>query len=204
MKKLSPVGAITCKKCGKEVLSESTEYCFDCSRHKRSFESGMALLNYNESAKHSMAAIKYNNKREYLDFFAEAIHLRFCKRVRILKPDALIPIPVHPSRRRRRGFNQAEELAKRLAKKWNIPMETRLLIRTKKTVAQRNLGPGERLKNLQEAFRTRGAVIPETVLLVDDIYTTGSTMEACTRVLKAAGVKRVDSLVICIGSKGMG
>jgi predicted amidophosphoribosyltransferase len=69
---------------------------------------------------------------------------------------------------------------------------------------QKKLTPEERLKNLQQAFAVRppmgrGEVIPETVVLVDDIYTTGSTMEACTRVLKAAGVKKVYFLTICIG-----
>lgn len=201
LKKLSPVRQPVCKRCGKEVLSDRIEYCFDCSRHKRSFESGMALLNYNESAKHSMSAIKYRNKREYLDFYAEAIDVRFYKRVQNLKPQVLIPVPVHASRKRKRGFNQAEELAVRLGKRWGLPVESSFLMRTKKTTAQRDLDPQERLRNLQEAFGTaKERTAPDTVLLVDDIYTTGSTVEACTRVLLAAGVKKVWILVICTGA----
>lgn len=202
MSKLAPVRQPTCKKCGKELFSEQEEYCFDCSRHKRSFESGAALLHYNEAAKQSMAAVKYRNKREFLDFYAEAMAYRFFKIVKNWNPDVFIPIPVHPSRLRRRGFNQAEVLARRLAKRMgDIPVETKLLVRSRKTVPQRDLNPQERLKNLQQAFAVKpGRPIPKCVVLIDDIYTTGSTMEACTRVLKEAGVQRVHFLVVCIGS----
>lgn len=198
----------TCRRCGKELLSEQVEYCFDCSRHKRSFESGVALFNYNDAARRSMAAVKYRNKREFLDFYAEVLAYRYHYTIRNWHPDVLIPIPVHPSRRRQRGFNQAEELAKRLAKKLaerpdnirEIPVETKLLFRSKKTTPQRELNPQQRLENLQKAFTIRpNRPIPKTVVLVDDIYTTGSTMEACTRVLKAAGVQNVHFVVICIG-----
>lgn len=164
----------------------------------------MALLNYNEAAKSSMAAVKYKNRREYLDFYAAALDLRFRKQVLRLNADMLVPVPIHPSRRRKRGFNQAEELAKRLSERWNIPVDKRLLIRKKKTAPQRELNPAERLKNLREAFAVdleyaKREGIPETVILVDDIYTTGSTAEACTRALKKAGVKKVFVVVVCIG-----
>ena len=204
MSKLSPVKSPSCKKCGKEVIGEQAEYCYDCSRHPHTFECGMALLNYNEAAKASMAAIKYKNRREYLDFYADALDYRFRKTILRLHPAVLIPVPVHPSRRRKRGFNQAEELAGRLSLRWNIPVDKKLLIRKKKTAPQRGLNPAERLKNLREAFVVdeeygMTAGIPETVLLVDDIYTTGSTVEACTRALRKAGVRRVFVVVICIG-----
>lgn len=200
--KLVPIKQPTCRKCGKELFSEQAEYCFDCSRHKRSFESGAALFHYNEAAKKSMAAVKYRNKREFLDFYAEAMAYRFAHIVKNWNPDVLVPVPVHPSRLRRRGFNQAEVLARRLAKKLgDIPVETKLLIRSRKTTPQRELNPQERLANLQQAFALNpNRPVPKRVLLIDDIYTTGSTMEACTRVLKAAGVQEVHFLVICIGS----
>lgn len=198
--KLSPVRQPTCRKCGKELFREQAEYCFDCSRRKRSFESGAALLNYNEAAKKSMAAIKYRNKREFLDFYAEAMAYRFRPIIKNWYPDVLIPVPVHPSRRRKRGFNQAEELARRLSRILDIPIENRLLVRRRKTAPQRELNPQQRLANLQQAFAVNpGRPVPQRVVLVDDIYTTGSTMEVCSRVLKAAGVREIHFLVICIG-----
>ena len=176
------------------------EYCLDCVRRRRTFDSGAALLNYNEAARHSMAAVKYKNKREYLDFYSEAMALRFGDTVRGWQADVLIPVPIHPSRRRKRGYNQAEELAKRLGKQWGLPVEAKLLVRTRRTQPQRGLNPEERLENLQAAFAADTALpVPKRVILVDDIYTTGSTMEACSRVLKRAGAEEIHFVVICIG-----
>lgn len=207
-----PVRQPACRKCGKEVPGQHHEYCLDCIRHKRTFDSGAALFHYNDAARHSLAAVKYKNRREYLDFYGTAMQYRFEKAIRYWKPDMLIPVPIHPSRRRQRGYNQAEELAIRLGKAWNIPVCTRLLFRARKTTPQRDLNPTERLKNLQEAFRVHpeflsdarnpeisGGKLPDCVVLIDDIYTTGSTIEACSRVLKAAGIKEIHYLSICIG-----
>lgn len=198
--RLNPVREPVCRKCGKQIFSEQSEYCLDCSRHARSFVTGRALLHYNEAAAKSLSAVKYKNKREYLDFYAQVMAYRFRTQVEHWGPEVLVPVPVHPSRYRKRGFNQAEELAGRLSSLWGIPMQTDLLIRVKRTAAQKNLTPAERLGNLQKAFAVRSHVrVPEAVVLVDDIYTTGSTVEACTRVLMEAGVKRVYFLAICIG-----
>ena len=191
-----------CHKCGKEITDDQKEYCRDCSSHRRSFEYGRALINYTETAKSSMVKIKYKNKREYLDFYIEAIALRFGKVIKNMRADALVPVPVHPSRLRARGFNQAEVLAEGLGKRLQIPVRQDLLLRTRKTVPQKNLSPHERLKNLEQAFCA--GQIPagiRSVILVDDIYTTGSTVEACARVLKKAGVKNVYFITICIGGE---
>lgn len=191
-----------CHKCGKEIPGELEEYCYDCSKHHRSFEYGRALVSYTDVARDSMVKIKYKNKREYLDFYIEAIVLRYGKVITNMKADALVPIPVHPSRLRVRGFNQAGILAEGIGKKLGIPVRQDLLFRTRKTAPQKSLTPQERLKNLERAFEA--GEIPRdirSVILVDDIYTTGSTMEACTRVLKKAGVKNVYFITICIGGE---
>ena len=170
------------------------------------FDYGRALLNYNNTAKKSMADIKYRNRREYLDFYAEAVCLRYGKLLMRLGADALVPVPVHPSRRRQRGFNQAEVLADEIGRRLDVPVYPNLLVRTKKTAPQKELSAAERLKNLSGAFAfgrpgerrervwfrllmegrfpdgKKPPAVPETVILVDDIYTTGSTMEACARV----------------------
>lgn len=197
--RLSPVLSPTCKKCGKEIPDAALEYCVDCERHPHSFESGIALLNYNDAARASMAAIKYRNKREYLDFYGALMAARFEKTIRRMRVDALVPVPVHASRRRSRGFNQAELLAEILGERLSLPVHPEFLTRRKKTLPQKNLTPAERLKNLSGAFRA--GRIPDgvrSVLLVDDIYTTGSTIEACTRALMGAGVEKVYFAVICM------
>lgn len=199
---LSFVRQPVCKKCGKELESDVQEYCFDCTKHKRSFRSGFALLNYNDTASASMAKIKYKNKREYLDFYGSAIVWRFGWQLERLHADALIPVPVHPSRMRTRGFNQAEVLAGKLGTGLKIPVITDCLTRSKKTAPQKQLDPTQRLHNLEQAFQAdlKGMQL-HTVILVDDIYTTGSTVEACTRALLSAGVAGVYVVVICIGRR---
>lgn len=200
LKKLSFVKNPVCKKCGKEVISDIAEFCFDCVRHKRTFEYGRALVNYEEHAAKSMAKIKYKNKREYLDFYGEAVCVRYEKLIRRMDAQALVPVPVHPARRRERGFNQAELLAERIGNRLKIPVYPDMLVRNKKTMPQKGLDPSGRLKNLEEAF-SAGKLFHgvDGVILVDDIYTTGSTIEACTRALKKAGIKRVYFLAVCIG-----
>ena len=198
--KLSPVRQPVCCKCGKALVSEREEYCTDCKKHRRTFEYGRALLEYNDAAAHSMAQIKYHNKREYLDFYSEAIWGRYEKVIRGMEADALVPVPVHASRLKVRGFNQAQVLAEKLSVLSGIPVMPHMLERHKKTVPQRDLTAAERLKNLEEAFLV-GEIPLEvnSVILIDDIYTTGSTIEACARVLKQAGISRVYFLTICIG-----
>jgi len=149
----------------------------------------------------SVSHFKYHNKREYADWYVEEL-LRKYRRILInLKPDAILPVPLHDAKRRKRGFNQAEILAKGLSLGTGIPMKTDILFRKKNTIAQKNLNNKERLRNLEQAFAVRRENVKElgTVILVDDIYTTGSTIEACSRVLKKAGVQNVHFISLCIG-----
>ena len=199
LKQLSFVSSPACMKCGKEIGSREQEYCADCIRRKKSFERGFALLNYDSRAAASMAAVKYHNKREYLDFYARAAALRFGKQFRQAGIQVIVPVPVHASRLKTRGFNQAAVLAEKLSAELGIPWEE-LLIRVKKTDPQKSLGSAERLKNLRGAFEAeQEAGKWERVLLVDDIYTTGSTAEICSRALLKTGVKQVFVFAVCIG-----
>lgn len=198
LKKLSFVSSPVCKKCGKEIISETMEYCLDCTRHRRSFESGISLLNYNEAASRSMAAVKYKNKREYLDFYADEAVRRCGWKLRQMNADCLVPVPVHPRRQRTRGFNQAEILAEKLGVRLDLPVVTDVLGRRRDTEPQKSLSPAERLKNLEKAF-TASPVSYKRILLVDDIYTTGSTIEACSRALLKAGAEKIYFFTVCIG-----
>lgn len=196
---LSFVKNPVCKKCGKEIVDETVEFCEDCMAHRHAFEYGIALVNYDEAARRAMVQIKYNNKREFLDFFGDAMVRRYEKTIRRMNVDAIVPIPVHQSRLKKRGFNQAEVLAQIIGKKMEISVLPDMLVRTKKTLPQKELSASERLKNLSGAFAA--GEIPwgiRRVLLVDDIYTTGSTIEACSRALRAAGIESVYFAVICM------
>ena len=115
--------------------------------------------------------------------------------------DCLIPIPLHPSRQKKRGFNQAEEIARRIGEEWSLPIDTKVLIRVKKTRPQKDLDSATRQKNLEDAFIAdkKRAQAYKRVILVDDIYTTGSTMESCAKALLAAGVQQVYGFALSSG-----
>ncbi len=200
--KLPFVAAPVCLKCGRTVQDEGEALCSDCRAREKSFEYGIALMDYDDVMRRAVGQIKYNNRREYVRPFAKMFWMKHGRDIRAMGADCLVPVPVHPERLRKRGFNQAELLARELGAYAGIPVRTDLLYREKRTEAQKGLAPDERIRNLERAFaaRTSGPEVT-SVILVDDIYTTGSTAEACTRVLKGAGVSKVWVLCLCIASE---
>ncbi|MCD8197914.1 MAG: ComF family protein [Lachnospiraceae bacterium] len=198
--RLSYVRGNYCQKCGKPLLTEEREYCADCARRPHQFDRGRAAFAYDEPMRRSIARYKYGGKREYADFYAEEI-LRVCAKDALRwQAQALVPIPLHSSRRRRRGYNQAELLARALSVRCGIPVDTGLLLRTRKTRAQKELGDQERVANLRGAFSLREGAVPcKRLILVDDIYTTGSTMDEAARALRAHGAEKIYFLCISVG-----
>lgn len=190
-----------CYRCGKELRDERAEYCYDCSRHKMYYEKGVALFRYNSIMRRAMDGFKYKNRREYADFFVMEMTRIYGHEMRAWKADAVIPIPIHKSRRRVRGYNQAELLAGPISEYLNVPLETETIIRIRKTKPQNKLNDKERQKNIEGAFKIGKNVVQlKKVILVDDIYTTGSTINACARLLVEAGVEQVYFACVCIGT----
>jgi ComF family protein len=108
-------------------------------------------------------------------------------------PDAIVPVPLHVSRLRERGYNQALELAKPLARVLGVPLRVDLLRRVRATIAQTGLDAAARRRNLRDAFAiSNEQAIPAHVALLDDVMTTGTTLRECSRVLRRAGVQRVE------------
>lgn len=194
-----------CKRCSKPIEREEQEYCGDCDRKTFHFDSGFAVWVYDEAMKHSIAEFKYHSKKEYAKFYIQEIVRLYGERILKIAPDAIVPIPIHSSKHLERGYNQADILARGLGKALKLPVISELLIRNRKTLPQKKLSDKERQRNLTEAFQIndkQAGIDPKQiskVLLVDDIYTTGSTMEVCTNVLKAHGIKEVYFAVLCIG-----
>lgn len=112
------------------------------------------------------------------------------------RPGALLPVPLHRRRLRARGYDQARELAAPLARRLGLPLRDGILQRTRDTAPQSELDAAARWRNLRRAFAVpRGAVLPAHVALVDDVMTTGSTLNAAAEALLRAGVRRVDAWV---------
>jgi len=194
-----------CMRCGKPIELEEKEYCSDCERKHYHYDKGFAVWQYNEVMKKSIAGFKYYSKKEYAKFYVAEIIRLHGNHLLQLSPDALVPVPIHRSKYLQRGYNQADILARGIGKELGIPVLSDLLIRNKKTLPQKKLSGVERLRNLSEAFQFNDKTAMKQkqelkkIVLVDDIYTTGSTIEACTNVLKSAGITEVYFIVICIG-----
>ena len=178
-------------KCGKPLGESDREYCMDCGKTGHAYDRGRALFLYDDRLRDSIAAFEYRGRREYKRFYGEEMSRAFGVQAARWRPEVLIPVPLHPSRRRQRGYNQAELLARELGRSWHIPVET----------GQKGLGWRERRRNMKTAFKIRPDRVKfKTILLIDDIYTTGSTMDAAARALKEKGAGKVYFLCIGIGS----
>ncbi|MDE7367264.1 MAG: ComF family protein [Lachnospiraceae bacterium] len=198
--KLPYVKSPCCMKCGKELESEEQEYCGDCRRIPKHYVKGYPLFNYVEPVQNGVMAFKYHNRREYAEFYGEEIWNRFEQDFRQIEPDGILPVPLHWRKQRSRGYNQAELVARYLSRQMQVPMYSGLLVRRLYTTPQKELNDKERLNNLKKAFLFhKNDVKLNRILLVDDIYTTGATVEACTEVLRQAGIEQVYYTSICIG-----
>ncbi len=190
-----------CMKCGKALESRDAEYCMDCRKKGHAYDRGRALFRYDDRLRDSIAAFKYGGRREYKDFYAREMAGAFAVQVARWKPEVLVPIPLHPRRKRKRGYNQAELLAKALGERWGLPVNSNILIRRENTRPQKQLDRRQRAENMKTAFKIcENGVKFKTILLIDDIYTTGSTMDAAAKALKEKGAKKVYFLCIGIGS----
>ena len=198
--KIAYINYPTCLKCGKEISDEDEEFCKDCRENKRSYQKGFPVIKYIEPMDESMAAFKYRNKRTYAKFYAREIVRKHGREMLDIKPDILVPVPVHKSKLHKRGYNQAEVLARELATYLNVPVEPDLIKRNIKTSPQKELGTKAREENIKKAFNSTDKIVKyRCALLVDDIYTTGATIEACTKILHEQGIKDVYYTSVCIG-----
>lgn len=200
------VKAPVCLCCGREIGDETKEYCGRCEEQRMSFVRNFAVWQYDKRMKRSIADFKYHGRKEYAEFYIQHMKQCFGKQLLCYGVTALVPVPISAKRRRYRGFNQAEILAEGLARELGIS-SMRLLKRVRNTLPQSGLSPTERKKNLtaslawdeKEAGKQKN--LPETVALVDDIFTTGTTMEACTTVLREHGISSVYGICVCIGNE---
>ena len=199
-KKLSYIESPRCLKCGKPIENAETEFCYDCSRVEHIYSQGVGVWAYTDEIKNSLYQFKYHNKREYGEFYGLELKNRYEAIIKNWDADVLIPVPLHKSKLRKRGYNQAEIIANSIGKFLDIPVDSQLLNRNKKTLAQKELNDKERLKNLENAFNIGEKVVKyNKVIIVDDIYTTGTTIDSCSKILIDAGVDKVYYISLCIG-----
>ena len=218
-RKLFPIYGAVCMHCGRpfrknlrknpyksnEYLDDSIqEYCQECL--KRGYvhpgtiiKSGKALYMYRGKIKQTMYRLKYSNKREYAVFFAKQAVQMYPW---FFDVDAIIPVPMYRKKEKLRGYNQAEVLAKALAAITNVPVDNKVVCRIRNTQPQKELNDIQRKNNLKNAFQKGKSIVKyKKVLIVDDIYTTGATVETVAEELKCIGIRQVYVLCICIGGE---
>ena len=188
-----------CLRCGKHMEHLEAEYCTDCRKGKHLYLRGRALYDYRSVAT-SLYRFKYAGRQEYGKYYAREVENYLGEAIRCWNADVLVPVPIHYTRKHDRGYNQAEVLAKELGKLLEIPVDTRLIKRVKKTVPQKLLDDKQRQNNLKKAFKIgRNDVKWKSVIIVDDIYTTGSTIDACASVLLEIGIQKIYFIALAIG-----
>ena len=198
-KKIKYITNPRCRRCGKQMQDESAVFCKDCEKRKHEYEYGFALYDY-QSMKESIYRFKYSNRSEYAEYYARDMVKNLAEEIRRMNADALVPVPLHSKRKAGRGYNQAEMLAKELSKLTGIPCYNKLVKRVRNTIPQKELNVQERQNNLKKAFLIQSDVVKlNKTIVVDDIYTTGSTVDAVARELRQHGVGNVYYLTLCIG-----
>lgn len=169
------------------------QHCGRCLAHPPHYDRTLAALRYDFPLDKLVQSFKYGQQLALAGYFGELL-------VRLLDDvhdaDCIVPLPLHVQRLRQRGFNQALELARPLARATRLPLDTSSCRRTRPTTAQADLPWNARQQNVRGAFRCTADCSGRHVLLVDDVMTTGATLDACASALKRSGARRVTLLVL--------
>lgn len=190
----------TCKICG-IILEKSKSKCVDCIERNNIFNTNKAIFIYEGIIQDIIHKFKYGKK----PYLGKGLGVLMLNRL-LLTPyifkdiNYIVPIPIHKNRMRNRGFNQSELLAKEISKGLGLPMASNLIIRKKDTKPQSAFSPLGRKNNLKDAFvvNKKYNLKNKNILLIDDIYTTGSTLNACCEVLYELGVNKVNATTLSI------
>ena len=198
-KKILPVEEPRCKKCGKPIREAGKEYCYDCTMIRHVFEEGRSIWIHKEPVSRAVYALKYQNRRIYAKAFVEEMADQYGYYLREKKVELIVPVPLHRKKMRIRGYNQAALVAEVLGEITGISVDEDILVRVKNTKPLKQLNDKERRRSIRGAFSVRKSVWAKTIVLIDDIYTTGSTLDEAARVLLKAGAEKVYFLTISIG-----
>ena len=188
---LPRVGSPVCGRCGLPTAF-ATFVCEGCKIVDFGFESARAPLRYEGVGKEIVHALKYRGYKKVVGKLAVPLILQVLGDERF---DAVVPVPLHRSRLRKRGFNQAELLARGVAEKINAAVSDTLKV-VRSTRDQVELSAAQRRANVAGAY-TAGGPVRGKVLLIDDVFTTGATMSACAATLTGAGAREVHALSLC-------
>lgn len=194
-----------CMCCGKPIQDEEVEYCYDCKNNRKIVQQGRSIWVHKGQVKQSIYRFKYKNHRIYSNEYARKLIQEQYETIKVWGVECILPVPIHRSRRRARGYNQALVLAQSLQREWmcvegeELPISF-AIYRKRETLYQKKLDNKQRKNNLQSAFGLKAHMrLPKRVLIVDDIYTTGATIQEISKLLVKVGVEQVFFVTISIG-----
>ena len=190
-----PENEHACVRCGIPFESElEAATCGQCLHEPPAFDRCLALYRYQAPLDSLITRLKFHHRLAIARLLAALMQ----QKIEALEslPDAILPVPLHPSRLRERGFNQALEIARPIAGALNIPLLLQHCERTRATVMQSSLPARQRSRNVKGVFRVVRAIPYQHVAIVDDVMTTGETVRELAKVLRAAGVPRIDVWVV--------
>lgn len=192
---------ILCCRCGKPMQDPRKDRCTDCRREEHAYERGCACYRYRQVSG-AVFRLKYEGRAEYAEWMGNEMTRRLLEEFRNVHLDALVPVPVSAKRERTRGYNQAALLAEVIRRNTEIPVREDFLVRRMDTAAMKGMSASQRRVNLKKAFTAPSYdVKSKTIMLVDDIYTTGTTVDACAAALKKAGAAAVYFVTLAIGEE---
>lgn len=172
--------------------------CGACLTRPPHFDASHAVFRYEFPVDSLIHALKYGHRLASADFLASAL----LEAAPGTRPDLIIPVPLASNRLAERGFNQAVELARPLARQWRVPLDTRAVTRAIDTLPQASLPWKERAKNIRHAFSCGVDLSGKSVIVVDDVMTTGATLNELAGTLKAYGAGRVENWVVARALRG--
>lgn len=183
-----------CKYCGKEL--QIGDVCHSCLEHRPVFDCGISAFDYG-LLRDGIARFKFDGAKGDGTIFGRLMAEFLCSNHQdwVEEIDFMTGVPLHIHKEKERGFNQADILCKSISETASIPYEKNILTRTKATTPQSKLSARERHENLKNVFEAKDCT-DKQVLLVDDIFTTGATLNECSRALYRAGAKKV--MVFCL------
>lgn len=193
--RLAVPGLHICKRCG-AVLKYGGAHCFACRGSKeREYKCRVirSAFKFNASSRALVHALKYARADYLARYMGRQMAAHYKNYPELAEAEMVMPVPLFPKRNRARGYNQSELLTENFAPLVGLTVDTKSLVRVKNTISQTTLGRMGRLANMKGAFACKNpsAVKGKTVLLIDDVATTGATLEGCAVALKAAGAKKV-------------
>lgn len=190
---------ILCKECKKQIYEKAI---FKIENNKNKdfyFKKHIYIFLYKDKIRNLILDYKFNDKSYLYELFSKII-IKNEKICGILKKyDIIIPVPIHKKRKNKRGYNQSELIARKIADKIsNLEYGNKIIEKIKNTVQQSSLNKEQRKENVKEVYKiiNKQKIINKKIIIFDDIYTTGSTVNACAKILKQNGAKEIIILTI--------